>query len=90
MINVPVCFKKSGHTCDLSTNQANAVGDGVGVITSMETRDGIAHANVLFPVYGATFTGVPLADLTDLDAVEIPAPQVEAPKKGFLSRLFGG
>lgn len=90
-INTPVRFKQSGHTSEGSANQAKAVGDGVGIITAMETRDGVPFANVHFAVYGATFTGVPLADLTDLESAPVPDPQpVAAPKKGLFARLLGG
>lgn len=90
-INKPVRFKKSGHTCEGSAKQAAAVGDGIGIITAMETRDGVGFANVHFAVYGATFTGIPLADLTDLEAEPLPEPQAAPePKKGFLARLLGG
>lgn len=81
MINAPVRFRSTGHTGEVSANQAAAVGDGIGVITSLETRDGIEHANVLFAVYGATFTGVPMADLEPLDK---PAPRTLGGKLGAL------
>lgn len=65
-INDPVRFKSTDHTCELSANQAAAVGAGIGVVTAVETRDGIEHVNVLFAVYGATFSGIPTADLEPL------------------------
>lgn len=65
-INDPVRFKSANHTSELSANQASAVGSGIGVVVAVETRDGVEYANVLFAVYGAMFSGIPVADLQPL------------------------
>jgi hypothetical protein len=80
-INTPVRFITSGHSTELSAAQAKAVGDGIGVVTALETRDGVGHADVLFAVYGGLFAGIPVADLEPLDK---PAPRTLAGKLGAL------
>lgn len=65
--NDPVWFKDSPCSTDLADRQSAAIGLSVGVIVSLETIDGVEHANVLFPVYGAMFSGILLADLESYD-----------------------
>jgi hypothetical protein len=65
-INTPVRFKVADHSSDLSARQAAAVGQGIGIVIAAEQRDGQSFVDVLFAVYGATFTGIPAADLVAL------------------------
>jgi hypothetical protein len=83
-INDPVWFKDSPCSNELADRQSAAVGDSLGVVVGIETRDGVEYANVLFATYGATFTGVLVADLEPMNP--------DAPKSlfGRVKAVFGG
>ena len=82
--NAPVWFKDSPCSTPHADAQSAAVGDSLGVIVTVETRDGVEYANVLFPTYGAMFSGILVSDLEAYD----PA----APKSllGRLKAVFTG
>lgn len=65
-INIPVLFSPAPDADELTKIQAQAVGKGVGIVVASETRDGKAFCNVVFPVYGATFTGLRAEDLAEV------------------------
>jgi hypothetical protein len=83
-INDPVWIKASPCSSELVESQSLATGEDLGIVVNLETRDGVEYANVMFPVYGAMFTGIPVSDLEAFD----PA----APKSllGRLAAVFTG
>jgi hypothetical protein len=66
-VNDPVWIKDAPCSSELVESQSIATGQNLGIVVNLETRDGVEYANVMFPVYGAMFTGVPVSDLESYD-----------------------